>query len=128
MKLIKAGAIIDFYVSKKKYNSFKRDNTKQSYVERTLKDYLHSLVGTIENGMEIRYCDITSNNFWSYNLSFINDLNYSFTNQIEPRTDDKLTVRVFMVDVIGIELKECNKYDNIVKENFILMFNSVLSI
>ena len=127
MKLIKAGCIIDFYVSKKKYNSFKRENTKKSYVEQVLKEYLQSLVGTTKNGTEIRYCDITSNGFWGENLLFINDLNYSYSNEIEPRTDDKLAIRVFQIDLIGIKVADCNKFKDIIEENFILSFSSVLS-
>jgi hypothetical protein len=124
MELLKVGLVVDFYVSKKKYNSYKKASSLRRYVERVLKDYLQSLVGTVENGVEIRYCNITTNEFWGNDLSFINDLGYSFSNQIERREDDKLAVRVFGGEIIGIIIEKRERFENIVKEDFILMTSS----
>jgi|GEM_PF-6870096 len=129
IKLIKASAIIDFYVSKKRYNSFKKDRSKKRYVEEVLFNYLESLVSTTKNGCEIRYCRVSSNNFWGNELLFINDLGYSFANQKEKREDDKLPIRVFQVELIGINVDDAiEKYEDIVDENFLISFSSVISI
>lgn len=128
MELLKVGLIIDFYVSKKKYNSYKRINTGKKYVERELKNYLRSLVGTVENGVEIRYCDISSNEFWGNDLCIINDLGHSFSNQLEKKRGDKLPIRVFGGEIIGIVLQDRERFENIVKDNFILLTSSVIVI
>ncbi|MEX0596146.1 MAG: hypothetical protein WD512_06560 [Candidatus Paceibacterota bacterium] len=123
-QILKVSNIADFYVDKKKFNAYKKDSNKKSFVERTLKEYLHSLVGVVKNGVEIRYCDITSNNFWGEDLHTINDLGYSFHNPLSKRKD-KLTFRVFQIDLIGIVAEEKDRFEDIKEENFILATSSV---
>lgn len=128
IKLIKASAIVDFYVSRKKYNSYKKEATKKRYVESVLFDYFQTLVHTVHNGCEIRYCRVPSNSFWGQELTIINDLGYNWDNQKEERTDDKLPIRIFGVDLIGVCIDDSvKKYNDIVKEDvFILSFSSVI--
>ena len=129
MKIVKANAFVDFYVSKKKYNSYKKEANKKRYVESVLFDYLQTLVHTVHNGCEIRYCRASSNSFWGQELTIINDLGYNCNNLKEERTDDKLAIRVFSVELIGICIDDSiDRFNDIVKKDeFILSFSSVIT-
>lgn len=65
-KIMLAGAIIDFYINKDKYEKYKTKRGKFTYVEKELKNILKEQVGKRigkNNEIEIRDMDITSNNF-----------------------------------------------------------------
>lgn len=131
MKIIKASCILDFYVSKKKYKSYKKELSRKKYVISMVREYLESLVGETHSGVLIIYCTLSSNSAWSEDLlTIIPDLEYSFYNQVALRNDDKLALRQFQVDLIGVEvgINERDRFEDIKKDNFILSATSVIII
>lgn len=98
-KIIKSGGFIDFYISKKKYESLKTEKGKMNYVYNILKQYLNNMVDTIEHGIEIRDMDIAPNNFWGNDIHIINS---GYSNLKENKI--KLIVRTFQIDLIGVIL------------------------
>ena len=102
MKILLAGAIIDFYVNPNKYENYKTNAGRKNFVQRELKNKLDSLTGKTVNGITIRDASITSNNFWGIDkFCTPNDLNYSCNNEV-PLREDKLTIRIFMIDIVGV--------------------------
>lgn len=112
MNILLAGAYMDFYISKKKHDSYKTDRGRNSYVWRTLKKYLGSMTGKVVDGVEIRNLDVTSNNFWGDLPSArVNDLGYWDKNRV-PLNESVITIRIFQVDLVGVvsdetEAKDC---------------------
>lgn len=97
-----AGAIIDFYVDKKKYDKLKTKLAKKRLVEKTLMKCLASIKNTTINGIEIREASINSNNFWGIDdFCFINDIGYSANNPLPPK-EDVLSCRIFQIDLFGL--------------------------
>jgi len=131
MKILLAGAIIDFYVSPTKYENYKTNRGKFNYVQRELQKKLDSLTGKVVNGITIRDASITSNNFWGIDeFCTPNDLNYSCNNEV-PLREDKLTIRIFMIDIVGvyegdIELQE--QFFKVSDKNFHLTVSNVKTI
>ena len=130
-------AYIDFYVDRKKFNSYKSESGQMNYVHRELDKIFKSLVGEVCSAREnepqidlfpkvtIRDVSITSNNFWGEKYIQINDLGYSGTNELEPIDEslNKLPLRFLMVDIIGVVEKALFKSDyfiKITKPNFII--------
>ena len=116
--ILKSGGYIDFYISKKKYESLKTERGQMNYVYRVLKQFLKNMTGLItKEGLEVRDVDITSNNFWGDKISII-EAQYSKLKANE----NKLIVRNFMIDLIAVVLtKECeNQFPEFKFEHFIL--------
>ena len=58
------GGVVDFYVNKTKYDGYKTNRGRWSYVYNELMKYLSELHNMEINGLQIRDISITSNNFW----------------------------------------------------------------
>jgi hypothetical protein len=111
MKILLAGAYMDFYVNKKKYNAYKTDRGRNRFVERTLKGYLDSLTGKVIEGITIRNANCTSNNFWgNVPLNPVNDLGYCAGNEV-PMNEDVVTLRMFSLDIVGVVDEDKDLYD-----------------
>jgi hypothetical protein len=131
MKILLAGGIIDFYVNPKKYKDYKTNSGKFNYVYRELEKKLKSLVGMTVNGITIRDASITSNNFWGIKkFCKPNDLNYSCNNEV-PLREDKKTIRIFMIDIVGVyegdvELKD--QFFKVSEKDFHLTISNVKTV
>jgi hypothetical protein len=111
MKILLAGAYMDFYVNKKKYNAYKTDRGRNNFVERTFKKYLETLTGKVINGITIRNANVTSNNYWgNVPLHSINDLGYCESNKV-PMNEDVVTLRMFGLDIVGVVPEDKDLYD-----------------
>lgn len=111
MKILLAGAYMDFYVNKKKYNAYKTDRGRNNFVERTFKKYLESLTGKVINGITIRNANVTSNNYWgNVPLNPVNDLGYCESNKV-PMNEDVVTLRMFGLDIVGVVPEDKDLYD-----------------
>lgn len=131
MKILLAGAIIDFYVNPNKYDKYKTKAGRFNYVRRELKKHLDSLTGKVVNGITIRDANITSNNFWGIDkFCTPNDLNYSCNNEV-PLREDKLTVRIFMIDIVGVyegEVELQDQFFEVSEKNFHLKLSNVKTV
>ena len=118
------GAIIDFYVNRKKYNSCKTIRGQFRYVYKMLDEYLSSLRGRVVGGVEIRLATITSNNFWGEDEFCIPpDLNYSCNNEIPALPDDSvnLPIRIFQIDITGLVVEDVElseRFFEVQEDNF----------
>lgn len=111
MKILLAGAYMDFYVNKKKYESYKTDRGRNNLVWRTLNKYLDSLTGKVIEGITIRNANCTSNNFWgNVPLNTVNDLGYCCYNEV-PLNEDVLTFRMLSLDIVGVVAEDKDLYD-----------------
>ena len=131
MKILLAGAIIDFYISPKKYETYKTNAGKYNYIYRELKKYLDSLTGKVVNGITIRDASITSNNFWGIKkFCKPNDLNYSCNNEV-PLREDKTTIRIFMIDIVGVyegEVELQDQFFEVSENDFHLKISNVKTV
>lgn len=103
IKILLAGAYIDFYVNKSKFDNYKTDAGKKDYVFRELNKIFESQTGKTINNIQIRDISITSNNFYGSELNFIPDLDYNITNQCSKidESKNKLPIRSFHVDIVA---------------------------
>jgi hypothetical protein len=99
--LIKIGGVIDFYVSKEKFNGLKTEKGKMNYIHTELQKCFNFMKGKTFMGINIRYCNIDENDFWGNIPMTVNDIGYNVNNKLPKRKDDKLTFRVFQVKIIG---------------------------
>jgi hypothetical protein len=122
MDILLGSGYIDFYVDKKKFESYKTDNGKKNYVKIELDKILKSLKGQSYKNVIIRDASITTNNFWGNEFCKINDIGYTgitskkFTN---PKLN-KIAIRVFQIDLICVGENLKIMFINIKNENFIL--------
>lgn len=103
MNILLANAHIDFYIPKKKYESYKTSRGRKNFILIKLSEELKNLKGKVINGITLRDVSITSNGYWGQEPCFINDLNYSVNNEVEEtKREDTLVVRLFAIDVVGV--------------------------
>jgi hypothetical protein len=122
MDILLGSGYIDFYVNKKKFESYKTDKGIKNYVERELYTILESLRGQTYENVIIRDASITSNNFWGNDIHKINDIGYNFANikkLIDPNLN-KIAIRVLHIDLICVGDNLKTMFINIENENFIL--------
>ena len=122
MNIFTGGGYIDFYVNPKKYNSYKTDKGKRNFVNRELRKILTSLTKQVHHCIEIRQANITSNNFWRIKkFTTINDIGYNCNNPL-PLNEEKLTIRISLIDLIGVVLDNENysPFPTIKGKNFML--------
>jgi hypothetical protein len=122
MDILLGSGYIDFYVDKKKFESYKTDNGKKNYVKIELDKILKSLKGQSYKNVIIRDASITTNNFWGDEFYKINDIGY---NGITPKKLinsklNKIAIRVFQIDLICVGENLKIMFINIKNENFIL--------
>ena len=120
MKVIIMDSFIDICVDLKKYNSYKREMSKLKYIERILKLYMESIIGTEINGMVIRDVSITSNQYWGNEPTQIEK---KFSRILNVDYSKNLVFRIFCIDLIALsktdvpynklffKLDQPNKYD-----------------
>ena len=70
-------------------------------------------------GINIRYCDIDGNDFWGGIPITVNDIGYNVNNKLPKRKDDKLTLRVFQVNIIG-EVINTPTFIKVTGDNFLI--------
>ena len=111
--ILLAGGILDMYVNRKKYESYKRDNSKRNYIERKMNELFNSIIGTCVNEVTIRSISVTPNNFWGNKTNIIPDIGYSCNNIIPSVGDDsdEIPIRLFMVDIVGVMDDSVKKED-----------------
>lgn len=127
MKILLAGGVIDFYVNKKKYESYKTSKGRLNYVNKILEELLNSIKGKVIEGIEIREATITPNKFWRIkDFCTINDLGYSFSNQVA-LNEENITLRIFQIDIIGLFSEDKNVFNclEIKNENFLIMLSHI---
>lgn len=131
MKILLAGAIIDFYVNPDIYEKRKTRRGKFNFVQRELKKKLDSLTGITVNGITIRDASITSNNFWGIDeFCTLNDLNYSCNNEV-PLREDKLTIRILMIDIVGVfegDIEFQDQFFEVSEDDFHLKVSNVKTV
>jgi hypothetical protein len=130
LKILLAGAIIDFHIDKDKYEKYKTRKSKYNYVYKVLQECIVPLTGTYldeAKKIQIRDVSITSNHFWGREkLCIINDIGYSETNMLE-LNEDFITVRIFKIDIVAtapsdITNTEC--FHNIENEDYKILTSS----
>ena len=121
-------AILDFYVNKKKFDSYKTERGKMNFVADELNKYFLKMKGLVVNDvLTIRDVSITSNHFWGDGYHKINDIGYSYCNKLEPiyEKHNKVALRIIQIDVCGVgdglKLLKGNELFYVIKnENYIL--------
>ena len=106
--ILLAGAIIDFYVNRKRFEAYKTEVGRMNYVYAMLTKYTDKLKNHVlilgETAVEIRDVSITSNNFWGMDdICTPPDLKYSAGNEVPALPDDSknIPVRIFMMDIVA---------------------------
>lgn len=98
--------VVDFYVSKKKFKSYKTERGRKNYVWKKLNAVL-AKVPKLQQGLKILEFDPISNYFWGEDfICTPNDLGYNINNQVHKAKGDKLCVRDFSVEMIAVKLEE----------------------
>jgi hypothetical protein len=126
IKILLNSAIIDFYIDKKKFNSYKNFRNQKNFVFTKLMEILTKIKGTKIDNIEIRDVSITSNNFWGQELYKINDLGYNFANQCE-ENKKFVTLRIFNIDIISVfsdKISDKDTFLNIKGDNFLIQSSS----
>ena len=125
-KILVGGAIIDFYVNKKKYRDYKTEIGRINYLNKRLEEIFSELIGKTFNGVTLRDVSITSNHLWGEEVVEIPDLNYSISNQKQPVSEELglLPLREFHIDIIGVTDKENDFYFEIEGDDFFLSLSN----
>ena len=101
-KIVLASGYIDFYVDKKKYLKYKSKVARFNYVYSELIKILKSNIGKNIDGIDLRDCSITSNNFWdNEDFCIINDIGFSCNNELEENLE-YITLRIFSINIVGL--------------------------